>query len=264
MKKLIFLFFLFATFISNAQESFFRGNNNYVVPVAPPIPTGTNPVTNGLILYLDATRPASYAGTGSTWSDLSTQNNTATLIGNPPYTYNPANFTFGPNVIATTTKSDVALSAATYIAWVNPSKTQGEYTGVIYSRNGYGGGTGPATGMALYRNNSVGYTWDNVPATYNWNSNLFVPNLGWSMIAITVSATTVTAYLCNASGIATASNSLTHAPLSGLNFFIACDPFNRSLRAFTGKIGTAMVYSTALSAADITSIYNAQKVAFGL
>jgi hypothetical protein len=29
-------------------------------------------------------------------------------------------------------------------------------------------------------------------------------------------------------------------------------------------MGTAMVYSTALSAADITSIYNAQKVAFGL
>jgi hypothetical protein len=35
MKKIIFLFFLFATFISNAQESFFRGNNNYVAPEIP-------------------------------------------------------------------------------------------------------------------------------------------------------------------------------------------------------------------------------------
>ncbi len=128
MKTLLTLFFLLTALLSNAQRTLFGVNNNYVVPVAPAVPTGTNPVTNGLILYLDASRSASYSGTGPTWSDLSTQNNTATLIGNPPYTYNPANFTFGPNVIATTTKSDVALSAATYIAWVNPSQTQGEYT----------------------------------------------------------------------------------------------------------------------------------------
>lgn len=242
----------------------FGGQNNYVALVAPTVPTGANPVTNGLILYLDATRSASYAGTGSTWYDLSTQNNTATLTGNPTYTYNPASFTFGPNVIATTTKSDVALSAATFIAWVNPSQTQGSYTGVIYSRNGYGGSTGPAAGLDLYTTNSVGYTWNNDPATYYWNSNLFVPNLGWSMIAITVSATTATAYLCNASGIRTASNTVTHAELSGLNFFIACDPFDSSLRAFTGKMGTAMVYSVALSSSDINVIFNAQKASFGL
>jgi len=264
IKNLLTLLFLLTAFTSHAQRTLFSGQNNYVVPVAPPIPTGTNPVTNGLILYLDATRIASYSGSGPTWSDLSTQNNTATLIDNPPYTYNPANFTFGPNVIATTTKSDVALSAATYIAWVNPSQTQGQYTGVIFSRNGYGGSTGPATGLVLYTSNSVGYVWGNVPATYNWNSNLLVPNNGWSMIAITVSATTATAYLCNASGITTASNSVTHAALSGLNFFIACDPFDKSLRAFTGKMGTAMVYSNALTQADITNIFNAQKSAFGL
>jgi uncharacterized protein (TIGR02145 family) len=35
MKKLIVLFFLFPTFISNAQESFFKGNNNYVAPPPP-------------------------------------------------------------------------------------------------------------------------------------------------------------------------------------------------------------------------------------
>ena len=36
MKKLIFIFFLITTFISNAQESFFKGNNNYVVTPSPP------------------------------------------------------------------------------------------------------------------------------------------------------------------------------------------------------------------------------------
>jgi hypothetical protein len=84
------------------------------------------------------------------------------------------------------------------------------------------------------------------------------------MTVVTVSSTTATAYLCNASGIATASNTVTHAALSGLNFFIACDPADRATRAFTGKIATAMVYSNALTQTDITNIFNAQKSAFGL
>ena len=35
MKKLITILFFFTAFISNAQESFFRGNNNYVAPEIP-------------------------------------------------------------------------------------------------------------------------------------------------------------------------------------------------------------------------------------
>lgn len=256
MKSLLTLLCIITAFNSNAQRTLFGGNNNYVVPVVP----ATVP-TNNLILYLNAN---SYAGNGVAWNDNSTQNNHATLVGSPTYTSSPASFTFGPNVIATTTKSNVALSAATFVAWVNPSQTQGGYTGVIFSRNGFGGSTVPATGLDLYTSNSVGYHWADHASTYNWNSNLYVPNNEWSMIAVTVSATTATAYLCNASGIPTASNTVTHAALSGLNFFIACDPADRATRAFTGKIATAMVYSSALTQTDITNIFNAQKSTFGL
>ena len=256
MKNLITILFIFSAFISNAQRTMFGGQNNYVAPVAPAIVP-----TNNLILYLNAN---SYAGNGVAWNDNSSQNNHATLVGNPTYTSSPASFTFGPNVIATTTKSNVALSAATFVAWVNPSQTQGGYTGVIFSRNGFGGSTVPATGLDLYTSNSVGYHWADHAPTYNWNSNLYVPNNEWSMIAVTVSATTATAYLCNAIGITTATNSFSHATLSGLNFFIACDPVLVATRAFTGKIATAMVYSSALTQADITNIFNAQKSTFGL
>lgn len=256
MKKLLAILLLLLSINSLGQRTMFGGNINYVAPVAP----ATVP-TNNLILYLNA---SSYAGTGTTWNDASTQNNTATLEGNPTYSSNPPSFTFGPNVIATTTKSNVSLSAATFVTWVNPSQTQGAYTGVIFSRGPYGGSTVPATGLDLYTSNSVGYHWADNGATYNWNSNLYVPNDEWSMIAVTVSAITAIAYLCNASGVATASNTVTHATLSGLNFFIACDPSSKASRAFTGKIATAMVYSNALTQSDITNIFNAQKAAFGL
>ena len=46
-------------------------------------------ITNGLILNLDATDPASYPGTGTIWTDLSGGGHHATLVNGP--TYNPAN-----------------------------------------------------------------------------------------------------------------------------------------------------------------------------
>ena len=126
IKKLFTILFQFFAFASNAQRTFFEGNNNYMVPeVASPVPTGTNPVTNGLILCLDATRSASYAGTRSTWSDLSTQNNITTLIGNSTYTARPAaSFTFANNKYTLTLNLISSISTnATFIAWVNPSQT---------------------------------------------------------------------------------------------------------------------------------------------
>jgi hypothetical protein len=84
MKKLITLLFLLSAFTSNAQRTLFGGNNNYVVPVvpfqAPPITTGE--VNNGLLLYLNAGNTSSYSGSGTTWYDLSGNNNHGTLKAN--------------------------------------------------------------------------------------------------------------------------------------------------------------------------------------
>jgi hypothetical protein len=256
MKILLAIVIFIIGFISNAQRSMFGAQNYYVAPTTPPVL-----VTNGLILNLNAN---SYSGLGTTWTDLSPQNNSATLVGNPTYSSSPASFTFAANVIATTTQNNISLTTATFIAWVNPSQTQGSYTGIIFSRNPYGGSAVPATGLDLYSNNSVGYHWADNGATYNWNSNLNVPNNAWSLIAITVSANSATAYLCNANGITSAINSVSHNSLSGLNFYIACDPSDLSTRAFKGKIATAMIYNTALSTQNITDIYNIQKSSFSL
>lgn len=45
----------------------------------------TSIVTNGLILYLDASLPASYPGTGTTWFDLSGQDAHADAVSMPTY-----------------------------------------------------------------------------------------------------------------------------------------------------------------------------------
>jgi hypothetical protein len=42
------------------------------------------PVTTGLIMHLDAGNPASYPGSGATWTDLTANGNTVLLQGSPP------------------------------------------------------------------------------------------------------------------------------------------------------------------------------------
>lgn len=41
--------------------------------------------TNGLIMYVDAGNVSSYSGTGTTWTDLSGQNNNLTIAGAPAF-----------------------------------------------------------------------------------------------------------------------------------------------------------------------------------
>jgi len=232
------------------------------------VPTAANPVTNGLMLYLDATRSASYSGSGTTWADISglSPAGDATLVGSPSFgssslANGSGSFTFSSNKYGITSKTYTIDNEITYIAWVNPSESING--GVIVRRTGsdyYGG----ATSLYLY-NNNLGYDWNN--SKYGWRSNLNVPNNQWSMIVITVNANLVTAYLCNASGISSASNGTSHESLTSrgaAKFHIAYDPYDIPNRAVKGKMGTAMVYSVALSSADITAIFNAQKASFGL
>lgn len=224
---------------------------------------------DAIVLNLDATNNSSYGGSGSIWNDLSGQSNTATFTSTPTYSNNPGSLTFSTASYATTISSTINLTTATFVAWVNPSQIQSNYTGIIYLpksstdlNNRYG--------MQFRTNNSVGYTWGmNGATTYNWDSQLYTPNNQWSMVAISVSANSTTAYLCNASGVTSAINTDTHAAASGFKYYVGRDPISYSsseadLRTFKGKISRVSVYNATLTQSDITSIFNAQKAAFGL
>ena len=84
MKNLLTLLFLLLACSTFGQRTVFGGHNNYVGPVGPP-----SLVTTGLVLNLDAGNSASYAGTGTTWTDLSDKGNNGTLYNS--VTYNASN-----------------------------------------------------------------------------------------------------------------------------------------------------------------------------
>lgn len=278
MKKILTIFFLSIALVAQSQ----------VIPVGfikakgfTNIPTGTNPVTNNLALYLDATRTESYGGSGTAWNDISGQSpaGPATLVGNPTFgsgskANGSGSFTFDANVNARTYKKYRIEQAITYIAWINPSQNAGltgsassEGSGIIVRRWDPANQTG-ATSLYLYGGNALGYDWAN--NYYNVRFGLTVPLNEWSMVAISVNATSATAYLCKASGITNNTQYNTHVNLvtdksaPDSHFTIGYDAYKPGSRAFLGKIAIAMVYYTPLSYSEIESIFNAQKASFGL
>ena len=53
-----------------------------------------SPITSGSILYLDASDNNSYNGSGTTWTDLSGQNNHGTITNSPTFSSSTKLFTF--------------------------------------------------------------------------------------------------------------------------------------------------------------------------
>ena len=276
MKKIITFVFVLSAFVSSAQRTMFGSQNNYVAPpfVFMNVPTGTNPVTTELKMYLDATRTASYSGSGTTWSDISGLSPANDVTLSPNLTFGQSSvengsgsFTFNGNsgTYATPTGT-INLTTATFIAWVNPSVGCPNYSGIIENRGN--GGSDNVTGLLLgvtgpngSQEHYIGYTWNHYD---QYPQTLLVPNNQWSMIAVTISSTKADVYLFNAAGSATHTHTYSHAASNNNKFYIGRDPGYDPARNYKGKIGTAMIYNAALTSQNITDIYNAQKAAFGL
>ena len=213
--------------------------------------------TNGLQLYLDAGNASSYSGSGTSWNDLSGNGRNGTLTNGPTYSSaDGGSIVFdGSNDFVQCTGS-LVVTAATFVTWIKRNGNQGQYDGILFSR---GANT---TGMNFQASNQLGYHWNDAGNTYNWQSGLTIPNLTWCMIAVSVTSTAATAYLCQASGITTAVRTVSHGSSNLNDIKIALD--DAAARYFNGNIATAQLYNIALSAAEITQNFNALRGRYGV
>jgi hypothetical protein len=214
-------------------------------------------VTTGLQLYLDAGNASSYSGSGTAWNDLSGNGRNGTLTGGPTYSAtNGGSIVFdGTNDYVQCTGS-LTVTAATFVTWIRRNGNQGQYDGILFSR-----GTS-VTGMNLQVSNQIAYTWNDAVNTYSWQSGLIVPDATWCMIAVSVTSTAATAYLCQASGITTATNTVSHTSSVINDIKIAWD--DATSRYFTGNIAIAQLYNIALSAGEISQNFQADRARFGI
>lgn len=106
-------------------------------------PTATSAaslITTNMLLYLDASNPTSYPGSGTTWTDLSTNTNDVTLVNGP--TYSSAN---GGKIIfdgvddwgnSALAKQGSSTGNYTFGAWVKPNDITGAANHFL-GRGGY-------------------------------------------------------------------------------------------------------------------------------
>ena len=214
-------------------------------------------VTTGLQLYLDAGNASSYPGTGTTWTDLTVNGRNGTLTNGPTYSSaDGGSIVFdGSNDFVQCTGS-LTVTAATFVTWIRRNGNQGQYDGILFSR-----GTN-TTGMNFQASNQLGYHWNDAGNTYNWQSGLTIPDLTWCMIAISVTNTAATAYLCQTSGTTTATNTVGHASSVLNDIKLAVD--DAAARYFAGNIAIAQLYNIALSADQVSQNFTADRARFGV
>jgi hypothetical protein len=215
-------------------------------------------VTTNLSMFLDAGNASSYPGSGTDWTDLSGNSRNGTLTNGPTYTSADGGaIVFDGTNDFVQCSGSITATAATFVTWMRRNGPQDDFDGIIYSRGA------AATGISFFgTTNKISYTWNNAVNTYNWQSGLIVPDLTWCMVAVSVTSTAATAYLCQSSGITSATNTVSHTSTTLDDIKIAFD--DAAARYFNGRIATAMIYDRALSAAEITQNFNALRGRYGL
>ena len=219
-------------------------------------------VKDGLILDLDAAKRDSYPSSGTVWNDISGFQNNGTLINGP--TFNSSN---GGSIVFDGVDDYVQcagsfpLTSATIITWIRRNGSQVSFAGVFFTRGGQS-----ITGLNFYYDtNKIGYHWNT--SYYDFDSNLTIPDLTWCMVALSVTSTAGILYLCQSSGITTATNTNSHPSIVLDNIKLAQDdtfPTFGIYRFFKGNIAISQLYNRALSSNEITQNFDAQKGRFGL
>ena len=263
MKKIITLLFVFIAFTSNAQRTMFTIQNNYVVPATPFQAPAI--LQNGLLLNLDAANPSSYPGNGTTWNDLSGNNNHGTLRANNSGSlpvFQNGTFYFNGSSSYVSMVSSVIPNSGSWSLSVWAKIPSGGFAEMINTRNttNYAGFllTSRGDGIRVQLNNPG-------VQQYEPNSSSRIMDNNWHLITITVdvSINQMKWYINNnlANTINFSAGSLTGQG----NFVIGWDyAWGGGSEYFRGNIATVTVYNSLLSSSDVTTNFNATKSRFGL
>jgi hypothetical protein len=218
-------------------------------------------VTSGLVLNLDTANPNSYSGTGNTWTDQTSSNNTVTLVNNPTFTnlnYGALTFDGATNygTKATTSNFPSGANPFTLSIWFYPTSSAATMSIVSYGVENTGQlvririNAGGAYAVVFGHWGGAGYDLGN-GSTVNANA--------WNNVTEVFDGTNDYMYI---NGVLKG----TFTP-TALNI-----PANSSLyiakRAtgefFTGSVAQTLIYNVALTATEVVQNYNATRDRYGI
>jgi hypothetical protein len=216
-------------------------------------------VTNGLVLDLDSAKVASYPGTGTTWRDISGNNNNGTLTNGPTFSGigKQASIVFdGVDDYSVTNNRVYSLTGGTLNVWVK--KLSGIGSAVVL---GSYGGSGEQRSPTLFNNGLNNITWEFSNLT---NRNTAVPfvNNTWYNLSMTYDSN----YLVNVyiNGSLSQSGSANN-PGGFSNQFNIGGYYNSGYGSpINAQIPVVQVYNRALSADEVSQNFNALRGRYGI
>ena len=229
-----------------------------------PTPTpsaGSSIITSGLVLNLDASNASSYPGSGTTWTDLSDNNNTGELVNGPTYSSNNGGYIIldGNNdYINVPNNSTLNSNITTVSVWFQYS-TVNNYYGTLISK---ADATGTYNGWNIYiYNNVINAQIKGNPATTDIPGTTISTNVWYNITLVSVSGGTSYLYLNNSLLNSRNTVSYTVTTSQPLRVARAIDTF---WTYFGGNIGQIIQYNRALNSTELTQNFNATKTRFGL
>jgi hypothetical protein len=218
--------------------------------------------TDGLVLWLDAGIAPSYAGSGTTWTDISGNRINGTLTNGP--TFNSAN---GGSIVFdgvndyTNLGSNFTYPIFTISLWVNAGSTQVQYADIFDNNH-----TGFRNFVLQQNNNNTNqYEFYVLDAASIISSSGFINITAstWTNITCTFTPSDRTIVYINGTfhsqgALANNRNILYQAQVLRLAAWAAGG------RSWNGRIANFITYNRVLSSAEILQNFNAQKALFGL
>lgn len=214
---------------------------------------GPKIVTNGLVLYLDAGNTKSYPGSGTSWFDLSSNNNHGTLINGPIYnSTNKGVMVFdGINDYCSVAHNNILNLTETFTIsiWISPANNTDKY--ILGKNNAY----------AII----IGYQTGNV----NFFNLSYQPTASSTQIQINNNEFT---YICYTKDLNTLSNNW-KGYKNNNNIFTLTRSFTNTTNSSDLTIGSAnasvaysqtniaqvCLYNRALTTSEVSQNYNATK-----
>jgi hypothetical protein len=206
-------------------------------------------VTDGLVLHLDAGNSTSYPGSGTTWTDLSGNGNTGTLVNGPTYSSaNGGSIVFdGANDRITSSFATTSGQAVTYAGWLYSTETAATYKNFVDS---------DALSPMIWWNTFGRIEFDG--ATSGGFTTTPVYRNQWVYVTLAKpSGSSSALYYVNASYVGTAGAYTTPAKTPTW--------FNRGgAEQWKGNCSVIQAYNRALTATEISQNFNALRGRYGL
>jgi hypothetical protein len=224
-------------------------------------------ITDGLVLYLDATNPKSYPGSGGSWFDLISNESTGAFINGPT-----ATASFGGSKIVFDATNDYiriknrdSLNPTQYVtaaSWFVYKTTGVYYPPVIFKKT---------TGNSYYEQYLLsvdgGYVYGKIGNGSNSNaavasSRQYINELIYGLVVIDTPARAMRVYV-DGTCVGSGSHPYSTMATSTVDLAIGGSDVSNFFGWFGGDIYTAEVYNRVLTDAEILQNYNSVAEKFG-